>query len=159
MVPRWSYVASYRHDGAPDAFRAWTRGGVIESDASVAPSGYPVSYRHMCTSAATPCFRQELITVGPGQTLDVWGKILILDKHDVQAPRLEVVDITADPLVYADASALASAVIPNPLGRYTWQDVTVRYTNTGKTGKQVWIRCSTHQPGNDVYEVWRASLL
>jgi hypothetical protein len=157
-VPPWTYVASYDHDGVTGAFKAWVQGGVVVSDVNVAPLGYASSYRHMCTSSAMPCFRQELITVGPSQTLEVRGKILILDNHDVWAPRLELVDVRADPLVDASAVALVSAVIPKPLGRYYWQDVTARYTNTHMIGKQVWIRCSTQQSGNDIYEVWSARL-
>ncbi|HPC94060.1 MAG TPA: hypothetical protein PLU87_03895 [Sedimentisphaerales bacterium] len=158
VTPPWSYVASYHHDGVTDAFKAWTRGGVIESDMGVGPSGYALSYRHICTSSVTPCFRQESITIGPGQTLYVQGKILILDNHTVRAPRLEIIDAAADPLVYPGTTPLASAVIPNPLSRYSWQDVTVSYTNPGKTSKRVWIRCSTQQAGNDIYEVWTARL-
>ncbi len=157
-VPPWTYVASYDHDGVTGAFRAWMQGGVVVSDVNVAPLGYATSYRHVCTSSAMPCFRQELITVGPSQTLEVRGKILILDNHDVWAPRLELVDVRADPLVDASAVALVSAVIPKPLGRYYWQDVTARYTNTHMIGKQVWIRCSTQQSGNDIFEVWSARL-
>ena len=157
-VPPWAYVASYDHDGATGAFRTWTRGGLVVSDVDVVPLGYATSYWHKCTSSAMPCFRQELITVGPSQTLEVRGQILILDNHDIWAPRLEVVDVSADPLIDASAVALASAVIPKPHGRYAWQDVTVRYTNRSTIGKQVWIRCSTQQSGNDIYEVWSARL-
>jgi len=157
-VPPWTYVASYDHDGVTGAFTAWTPGGEIMSDVDTAPPGYTISYRHMCTSSAVPCFRQELITVGPNQTLQVWGKILILDNHNVWAPRLDLVDVRADPLVDASAVALASAMIPEPRGRYYWQDVAVRYTNKTTTSKQVWIRCSTQESGNDVYEVWGVRL-
>lgn len=155
-VPAWAYVASYDHNGVAGAFKAWTRGGVVVSDVDVAPAGYATSYWHKCTSSVTPCFRQELIAVDPGRTLDVRGQILIVDKQDLWPPRLELVDVWADPLVDASAVALASAVIPKPSGRYAWQDVTVRYTNTDAISKQIWIRCSAKQSGNDIYEVWTA---
>ncbi len=157
-VPLWTYVASYDHDAVADAFKAWTRGGVVISDTDTAPPGYATSYRHICSSSAAPCFRQELITVGPSQTLDVSGKILILDTHDLWAPRLELVDVRVDPLVDAGALALASALIPEPRGRYYWQDLSVQYTNANGMDKQVWIRCSARQSGTDVYEVWDARL-
>jgi len=157
-VPLWTYVASHNHDGIADAFKAWTRGGIVVSDADTTPPGYVTSYRHMSTSSAIPCFRQEAITVGPNQTLEVLGKILILTSHSLWPPRLELIDVGADPLANADAAALASAVIPEPRGRYYWQDVTVRYTNTNATGKQIWIRCSAQQSGDEIYEVWDARL-
>jgi len=88
----------------------------------------------------------------------VSGKILILDTHDLWAPRLERVDVSVDPLVDAGALALASALIPEPRGRYYWQDLSVQYTNANGMDKQVWIRCSARQSGTDVYEVWDARL-
>lgn len=157
-VPAWAYVASYDHDGIADAFKAWTRGGTVVSDTDTTPPGHAMSYRHICTSSTMPCFRQEAITVGPNQTLEVLGKILILTSHSSWAPRLELIDVGADPLADAGATALASAVIPEPRGRYYWQDVTARYTNTNATGKQIWIRCSVQQSGDEVYEVWEARL-
>jgi len=157
-VPPWTYVASYDHDGVTGAFKAWTQGGVVVSDVDVAPAGYATSYWHKCMSSTMPCFRQELITVGPGRTLEVRGQILILDNQELWPPRLELIDVRADPLVDAGAVPLASAVIPKPLGRYAWQDVTVRYTNTDAISTQIWIRCSAKQSGNDIYEVWTARL-
>ncbi len=157
-APLWTYVVSYDHDGVADASKAWTRGGVVVSETDTAPPGYATSYRHICSSSAAPCFRQEQITVGPGQTLDVSGKILILDTHELWPPRLELIDVRADPLVDAGALALASALIPEPRGRYYWQDLSVQYTNANGMDKQVWIRCSARQSGTDVYEVWDARL-
>lgn len=157
-VPPWTYVASYDHDGIADAFKAWTRGGTVVSDRDTSPPGHATSYRHMCTSSTMPCFRQEPITVGPNQTLEVQGKILILTSHSAWPPRLELIDVGADPLADADAAVLASAVIPEPRGRYYWQDVIVRYTNTNTTGKQIWVRCSAQQSGDEIYEVWDARL-
>jgi hypothetical protein len=117
-VPPWVYVASYGHDATADAFKAWTRGGVVVSDVNIAPPGYAISYRHICTSSALSCFRQDVITVGPGQTLRAWGKILLLDNHDAWPPRLELVDVRDDPLIEASCTALASAVVPAPRGRF-----------------------------------------
>jgi len=99
-----------------------------------------------------------MITVGANRTLEVSAKILILNNHDQWAPRLELIDVYADPLVDAGVVPLAAAEIPEPRGRYYWQDVNVRYTNTTLTAKQVWIRCSARQSGVDVYEVWDAYL-
>ncbi len=157
-VPPWSYVASYDHNTVVNEFKAWTRGGVVVSDANIVPPGYTTSYRHICASSALPCFRQELTTVGPGQTLRVQGKILILDTQAAWVPRLELIDVCADPLVNPDQSALVSMPIPSPAGRYYWQDVVVEYTNTSMVAKRVWIRCLAQQAGMDIYEVWSTEL-
>ncbi len=165
-VPPWAYAASYGHDGLADAFKAWTRGGVVASDVDVVPPGYVISYRHTCVSSTMPCFRQELVTVGGGQTLHVWGKILIFNNHDAWPPRLELIDASKDPLVNVledplggvSGGVLASAMVPAPRGRYYWQDVTLRYTNPTVIDKGVLIRCSARQAGDDIYEVWHAEL-
>jgi hypothetical protein len=157
-VPSWSYVASYDHNRVANAFKAWTCGGMVVSDVNITPPGYMTSYRHVCASSSLPCFRQELTTVGPGQTLRVQGKILILENHAAWAPRLELIDVCADPLVNPDQSALVSMPIPSPVGRYYWQDVVVEYTNTSMVSKRVWIRCLAQQAGTDVYEVWSTEL-
>ncbi len=157
-VPPWAYAVSYDHDGVPGAFQVWTQGGVIMSDVNVTPDGYGISYRHMCESSAMPCFRQESVTIEPQQTLRVKGKILILDDHSAWAPRLELIDAGADPLVDASKVALASSAISKPSRRYYWQDVTVSYTNTGVLGKRVWIRCSAQRSRGSIYEVWSTEM-
>jgi hypothetical protein len=97
--------------------------------------------------------------VEPGQTLQVTGKIRIADDHSAWAPRLEIIDPGADPLVDAKNAALASDAIPQPDGSLTdWQDVTVSFTNTGLLGKKVCIRCSAKRASGDVYETWSTSV-
>jgi len=159
-VPPSSYVSSVDHDQVPGAFKAWTRGGVIVSDVDVVPDGYGMSFKHMCESAEMQCYRQTETTVEPGQTLQVVGKIRIADDHSAWAPRLEIIDPGADPLVDAKNTALASDAIPQPDGSFTdWQDVTVSFTNTGLLGKKVCIRCSAKHASGDVYEAWSTSVV
>jgi hypothetical protein len=158
-VPSWSYVDSYDHDQVLGTFKAWTRGGVIVSDVDTVPAGYGTSFKHMCESAEMQCFRQTEMTVEPGQNLQVMGKIRIADDHSAWAPRLEIIDPAADPLVEAKNTALASDAIPQPDGSFTdWQDVAVSFTNTGLIGKKVVIRCSAKRASGDVYEVWSTSV-
>jgi hypothetical protein len=154
-VPAYSYVSSVDHDQVAGAFKAWTRGGVIVSDVNTVPDGYGTSFRHMCESVEMPCFRQTEMTVEPGQTLQVMGKIRITDNHSAWAPRLEIIDPGADPWVDAKNSPLASDAIPQTDGGFTdWQNVTVSFTNTGLMGRKVVIRCSAQRAKGDVYEVW-----
>lgn len=158
-VPASSYVSSVDHDQVPGAFKAWTRGGVIVSDANTVPPGYGTSFKHVCESAEMQCHRQTETTVESGQTLQVMGKIRIVDDHSAWAPRLEIIDPDADPLVNAKNTALASDAIPHPEGSFTdWQDVAVSFTNTGRLGKKVCIRCSAKRGSGNVYEVWSTSV-
>jgi hypothetical protein len=158
--PPWSYVASYDHDLVPGAFRAWTRGGLVVSDANTAPMGYANSYRHMCESQTMPCFRQTEITIEPGQTLWVIGKVKIIDDYSVWPPRLEIIDPGADPLVDTANIALASAVIPVADGSLKdWQGVAVSYTNSGLFEKKVYARLLARRAQGDVYEVFSTRLL
>ncbi len=154
-VPASSYVSSVDHDHVAGAFKAWTRGGVIVSDVNTVPGGYGTAFRHMCESAAMSCFRQTEMTVEPGQTLQVVGQIRITDDHSAWAPRLEIIDPGADPLADAKNSPLASDTISQLDGSFTdWQDVTVGFTNTGRIGKKVVVRCSAQRAKGDVVEVW-----
>jgi hypothetical protein len=158
-VPEWGYFVSYDHNKIQDTLKAWTRGGLIVSDMNTAPTGYAVSYRHLCQDAAMPCFRQEVTVVGPSQTLTVRGKIKIADNHDDWPPRLELIDPGADPLVDTSKVPLASDAIPIPDGSFTdWQDVVAVYTNASMIGRKVIIRCSAQRSSGDVYEVWRTYL-
>lgn len=158
-TPARSYVASYDHDGVAGAFKAWTRGGVIVSDVNMVPDGYDRSYRHICANAAKPSFRQEEFTVGPRQTLWVEGQIRIADNHSAWAPRLEIIDATADPLADGRNAPLASNTIPLPDGSLTdWQEVIVSYTNTDPLAKRVLVRCSAQRNRGDIYEVWTTFL-
>jgi len=158
-VPASSYVSSVDHDQVPGAFKAWTRGGVVVSDANTVPAGYGTSFKHVCESAEMQCHRQAETTVEPGQTLQVMGKIRIADDHSAWAPRLEIIDLDADPLVDAKNTALASDAIPQPDGSLRdWQDVTVSFTNTGRLGKKVCIRCSAKRASGNVYEAWGTSV-
>jgi hypothetical protein len=153
-VPQWGYAASYDHDAGAGNFKAWTGGGVVVSDVDTVPPGYGASYKHTCKSAAMPCFREETATIEPGQTLSVQAEMLILDDHSAWAPRIEIIDAGADPLIDASKVALASTLIPQPKSRYAWQHVTVSCTNSGTLAKPVLIRCSAQRATGDVYEVW-----
>jgi len=158
-VPAWSYVASYDHDQVPGALKAWTRGGVVVSDVNAAPVGFPAAFKHACESADMQCFRQAEMTLEPGQTLQVAGKIKVADDHSAWAPRLEIIDPAADPLVDAANSPLASAACQVADGSVAdWQDVLVTFTNAGTLGKKVIIRCSAKRASGDVYEVWSSSV-
>jgi hypothetical protein len=153
-APPWGYVASYDHDGVAGDFKAWTRGGVVALDVDTAPAGYTASYKHMCKSAGMPCFRQEGMVVQPGQTLSVAAEILVMDDHSSWAPRIEIIDAGADPLVDPSKVALASTLIPQPRSRYVWQHMTATYTNNGTQAKPVLVRCSAQRATSDVYEAW-----
>jgi len=158
-VPESSYVSSIDHDRVPGAFKAWTRGGVIVSEGITVPAGYEMSFKHTCESAQMPCFRQAETTLEPGQTLQVTGKIRIADDHSAWAPRLEIIDPDADPLVDTNNTALAFDTIPQPDGRLAdWQTVTVSFTNADPLGKKVYIRCSAKRARGDVYETWSTSV-
>ncbi|MBP8304173.1 MAG: hypothetical protein KBE04_08620 [Phycisphaerae bacterium] len=154
-VPATFYICSVDHDQVPGAFKAWTRGGVVLSDVNTVPEGYATSFRHVCESEDTPCFRQAQMTVEPGLTLRFMGRVRVADDHSAWAPRFEIIDPTADPLADPASAPLASAAIAQPDGSFTdWQNLNVSFTNTGSIAKKVLVRCSARRAQGDVYEVW-----
>jgi hypothetical protein len=158
------YVESFDHNGTASSFKAWCRGGIVTSQTASPPTGYTIYYTHACEDTATeyPCFRQYETTVPAGQTIEVSGylKIPAVDFTAVgeTAPRLQIIDKFADPLVDSTQTSLDEDVIPVANGTNTaWQAVSVLWANSGAAPRQVIVRmlCYSHTSGNtDISEAW-----
>lgn len=163
---RRDYVESFDHDQVVNAFKAWCRGGTVLSQTTSPPSGYTIFYDHEVESATYPCFRQYLTTVNPGTAIEVSAVIRNTDGIDVSAtspidlrPRLEIIDVFADPLVDSTKTALASMAIAISDGSNTdWQPVNVIWANpAGGSPKQVEVRiiCYSHDAStHTIDEAW-----
>ena len=158
-VPLNSYVVSYDHDQVAGAFKSWTRGGITISDTTPAnlPAGYAVAFKHTCESATAQCFRQEQVSLSPGATLKIDGKIRIdggLD-HSAWAPRVEIIGCDSDPLADATKTPLATASVAQPNGSVsTYQAVTVSFTNTNVLPRMIYVRISAKRASGNVYSVY-----
>jgi hypothetical protein len=154
-VPTWSYIHSYNHNRLLGTFKAWSRGGITVSDISSGnlPVGYNVVYKHTCEDATTQNFRQVTVSIPPGVTLIVDGFIRIADDHSTWAPRLEIINCAADPLVSVTNLPLATVSVSQPNGTVTtFQDVHATYTNDSNLVMEVLLRVSAKRASGDVYE-------
>ena len=66
-----AYSESINHNQVEGAYKAWTKGGVTTSQASVLPAGYSSGFLTVLENASYRGYLQEEITVRPGVTLSV----------------------------------------------------------------------------------------
>jgi hypothetical protein len=160
-----AYFESFDHDQVTNAYKAWTRGGIITSDETTPPTGYDRWYEHACEYVSTgsyACFRQFETVVLSGEAIEVIGKIRIADGEDLSTdpPALQIIDKFSDPLVDNTQSPLAEDEIPEPDGGVEagWQDVSVIWANQGDAPRTVIVRMYASVAGVtadvDVDEVW-----
>ncbi len=146
-----SYCSSEDHDQQPGAFRAWTRGGTVDSNLVTVPPGRTHSYQHALASATYWCFRQDQVLVEAGDTLRVtaWFR---KDAAMAVLPKLELIDLFEDPLVSAAFTALTTATMTNSIN--TWETLTVTWTNTDTAARQILVRASGKDAAGNLYEDW-----
>jgi hypothetical protein len=160
-----NYAESFDHDGSVNAYKAWPKGGIVTSQTTSPPTGYTIYYDHEVEVATYPCFRQYQATVFPGTAIEVSAVIRNTDGIDVSStspidlrPRLEIIDVFADPLVNSTQTALDSDAIAVSNGTNTdWQDVDVIWANTGDAPRQVYVRiiCYSHDASiHTIDEAW-----
>jgi len=154
-VPTWSYIHSYHHNRIVGTFQAWSRGGITVSDVTPAnlPVGYAVVYKHTCEDATMQNFRQVSVSIPPGVTIIVDGYIRIADDHSAWAPRLEIINCTADPLFSLSYTPLATTSVDQPNGTVVgFQPVQAKYTNESSLVMEVLLRVSAKRASGDIYE-------
>jgi len=154
----WAYTPSYNHDAVAGAFKAWTRGGAVLSQTTSPPSGYSTYYEHACVDVDNYVFRQEKISLDPGQTLTVKSVMQLPGGENLSAaaPTIEIIDASADPLWGTGESALAVAAMPVDDGSVTsWQEMpTISYKNAGSIPMVVVVRAKAKHATADVNEAW-----
>lgn len=148
-IEPWHYTESRDHDQVEGAFRAWCRGGVVNSVSSPVFGSRPRSYQHVCESADYPVFRQEEVLVEPGDTLFVTGWFR-KDASMSYLPRLQIVDYFADPLVDDSSSPLDEAVMTDSID--AWETLTVSWTNSGTAARKVLVRALAKNATGNLYE-------
>ena len=159
-VPVWNYIPSYDHDANDGQFRSWTMGGLVNSTTNTAniPTGFGRAYTHVCESATYQNFRQQRVEIEPGRTLRVTGWIKFSDDHSAWAPRIEIIDCSADPLVAVANTPLATDSVDTADGSVTtFQEVKCLYRNAGTLPMPVWIRVSAKRASGNVYEAFKST--
>jgi len=139
------FAESFDHDGVADAYKAWTKGGIVQSLTDSPPTGYTMYYGHAGDDSGAINFRQKEIDVEPGKTITVSGYIKIDDAtdHTARPPRIEIIDAYEDPLVNGSYSALAYDEVADPDGSdSSWQAVSCSWTNSDGITRHVFVRMS-----------------
>lgn len=143
------YAESIDHDGVAGAFRAWCRGGTVNSDIVTVYPGRVRSYQHVCSSADYPVFRQSDYTLEPGQTI----RVTCYARRDAAMagylPRLQLIDPSADPLVDASESPLDEDIMS--VGVDTWETLTVEYENALTRTMEIRVRTLAMAAAGNVF--------
>jgi hypothetical protein len=142
------YAESINHDDVTGAYRAWCRGGVVNSVASPVPVGHDIAYQHVCESSSYPVFRRWSLQVQPGARLRVVGW-LRKDVSMTYRPRLQIIGQDADTLFDPANEPLAEQVMTDSVN--TWEELTLEWTNTAATPRDVWIRSLAMAATGNVY--------
>ena len=66
-----AYSESIDHDQVAGAYKAWTKGGVTSSQASVLPAGYSKAYATVLENAAVEGYWQKEVTVSAGASVNI----------------------------------------------------------------------------------------
>ena len=147
--PQWGYVESRDHEQVAGAFRAWCRGGVVNSVSSPVPSGKSLAYQHVCESADYPVFRQERMVVDPRR----WVYCHVHLRKDASMawlPRAQIIDRYADPLVDAGNDPLDEVLMTNSTD--TWEEYGISWFNTTSKPRVVLLRIIAKNASGNVYE-------
>lgn len=144
----------YDYGGIAGAFYGFTMGGVVINDTatySAGYGGYSVIYKHTKDTTSKICYRQIQTTIAPGETLTLRGIIKLGGDHTGYAPRLEIIDISSDPII--GGTALSTALVPTIDGTITdFQTITCSYKNTYIVPKTILLRASSSTPSQNIYE-------
>lgn len=140
-------VAIWDIGGVAGAFKAWMRGGRVQSQAGVVPTGRTVAYQHICESADYPVVMDRSADVEPGDTITatVW-----LRKDAAMPgylPRCQLFRIENDPLL--GGATLASATMTDSID--TWEEFELEWTNDTAGPVTVVLRTLAQNAANNVY--------
>lgn len=155
---QFAYEESINHDQVTNAYKAWTKGGIVTSQTGSPPTGYTIWYELACESASYPCFRQYETVVLPGGTIEVTGLMRNLDNGDLAGATIElqIIDKFADPLVDSTQNPLDSDAIAelNSAVESGWQTVDVVWANQGDAPRNVIVRMIVSGVVADIDTVW-----
>jgi hypothetical protein len=150
-LPNWRLCLSVDHDGAADAIKGWTKGGVITSVATPLAPAQTFSYQLALASAANPVWIEADYNVEPGAELQVTA-YLQKDAAMTYLPRAQIIDPFEDPLIFSGASALYEAQMTDSLNE--WETFQLVWVNTAGRRKTVKFRCLGKDATGNVYCQW-----
>jgi hypothetical protein len=153
-LKRYSYTKSVDHDGVTGAFKALTKGGIIEKNTETKPTGKDWSLNLKPVSTVDPAYIEKQLTLAPGETLtlNIWIK---KDAAMAYLPWVAIIDSQNDTLYNPDAAALDIFTMAN---NTYWQTDTLTYTNNTSYDKEIIVRVVAMNGSGNVYYYWERSI-
>lgn len=129
------FAESFDHDQVANAYRAWCRGGIIDSDTGTVYSGRTRSYKHACESASYFVFQNRTFIVEPGGGLVVQCYVR---KSATMAylPRVWILTPGQEPFI--TGSPAFEDIMTDSVD--TWEELNLVYANGGTSPVSITVR-------------------
>jgi len=150
LLPPNAYIEAINHNQVEGAYIAITRGGTVENSTSPLGDGSSGWYKLSPVSTTDYCFLEKQYTVQPSERVSL--SATIVPSGVTEAPKLVLLDINNDPLIWPSASYLAETSAGTESGKsYTccisWTNITgmprtvrARIMCRGSSGQYVYAR-------------------
>ena len=109
--PQNSSIQSFDHNQIPGNYKAWCKGGTIETDTDGLGNSIPGRLIFNCESADYPVFRDFPMLLAAYKT-NRW-QALVNKSFTGGEVKIELIDPTSDPLIDSEATPLASYTLPD----------------------------------------------
>lgn len=145
-------IHSYNHNQINGAYRAWMRGGAIQSVTNLYPPCSNKSYQYTLISNTHPVYRTlQLGILQPQQEIQISCWLYkTLGSMSIQ-PRFQLIDNNNDPLVDPSAQPLQELISSTSISDQ-WEELTIRYKNTTDKEIPISVRCLAANSTGFIYE-------
>lgn len=151
-IPINHTIHSFNHNQVSSAYRAWLRGGTIQSVTNIYPPCSNKSYQYTLTSNTHPVHRTlQLGILQPQQEIQISCWLYkTLGSMSIQ-PRFQLIDNNNDPLVDPSAQPLQESISNTSISNQ-WEELTIRYKNTTDKEIPISVRCLAANSTGFIYE-------
>jgi hypothetical protein len=141
-----NFVESIDHDQTANQYRAWTKGGIIDSDTGTVYTGRTRSYKHACASASFYAFQNRTFTVQPGGGLVVQCYVRKTVTM-TYLPRIWILTPGQEPFI--TGSPAYEDIMTDSVD--TWEELNLVYANGGSSPVDVVVRTVAKNASGNVF--------
>lgn len=141
-----NFVESFDHDQTANQYRAWTKGGIIDSDTGTVYTGRTRSYKHACSSASFYAFQNRTFTVqaGGGLVVQCYVRKSVSMSY---LPRIWILTPGQEPFIAG--SPAYEDIMTNSVD--TWEELNLVYANGGTSPIDVVVRTVAQNASGNVF--------
>jgi hypothetical protein len=141
------FIESIDHDQVANAYRAWTKGGIIDSDTGTVFTGRTRSFKHACATASFFAFQNRTFTVQPGGGLVVQCYVR---KTVTMAylPRVWILTPGQEPFI-TGSPAHEDIMLADSVD--AWEELNLVYSNGGTSPVDVVVRTVAKNASGNVF--------